>query len=121
MRIFEPHYLSHLLIDDLLHSLPHAVFVTEFEELLAEGTADWDLVRVDEATVRREPMLTAQSSLVDDVPEEPTDNDTTRVHVYSGVALLTGRTHYHISPELGKRGVAQFLQHLLVYYPRSGC
>jgi hypothetical protein len=41
------------------------------EELLAEGPADWDLVRVDEATVRRQPTLTAQWSLVDDVPEAP--------------------------------------------------
>ncbi len=76
-------------------------------------------MRVDEATIRRQPTLTAQWSLVDDVPEAPTDNDNTSVHVYSRVALLTGRTHYHISPELGKRGVAQFLQRLLVYYPRK--
>ncbi|HYY16760.1 MAG TPA: transposase [Gammaproteobacteria bacterium] len=43
--------------------------------------------------------------------------DHTKMHVYGAVAPLTGRTHYHIGPELGKGEFAQFLQHLLVYPP----
>jgi hypothetical protein len=38
------------------------------------------------------------------------------VHVYGAVAPLTGRTHYHISQELGRGEFATFLRHLLVYY-----
>jgi predicted protein tyrosine phosphatase len=72
---------------------------------------------VDEATVRRHPTLTAPWSLVDDVPEVPTGDDHAKVHVYGAVALLTGRTHYHISPDLGKGEFAQFLRHLLAYHP----
>jgi transposase len=67
--------------------------------------------------VRRHPTLTAQWCLVDEVPEVPTGDDHTKVHVYGAVAPLTGRTHYHISPELGTGEFAQFLQHLLAYHP----
>ncbi len=67
--------------------------------------------------MRRHPTLTAPWCLVDAVPEVPTGDDHTKVHVYGAVAPLTGRTHDHISPELGKGEFAQFLQHLLVYHP----
>jgi transposase len=96
-----------------------AAFMAELEEWLAEWPEDWELIFVDEATVRRHPTLTAQWCLVDEVPEVPTADDHTKVHVYGAVAPLTGRTHYHVSPELGKGEFAQFLQHLLVYYPRK--
>ena len=33
------------------------------------------------------------------------------------MAPLTRRTHYHISPELGKAEFAQFLEHLPAYHP----
>jgi transposase len=92
-------------------------FVAEREELLVEWPADWELICVDEATVRRHPTLTAQWCLVDEVPEVPTGDDHAKVHVYGAVAPLTGRTHYHISPVLGKGEFARFLQHLMVYYP----
>jgi DDE superfamily endonuclease/Winged helix-turn helix len=92
-------------------------FVTELEALLEEWPEDWELVFVDEATVRRHPTLTAQWSLVEEIPEVPTGDDHTKVHVYGAVAPLTGRTHYHMSPELGKGEFAQFLQHLLAYHP----
>jgi transposase len=96
-----------------------AAFRAELEELLAEWPEDWELIVVDEATVRRHPTLTAQWCLVDEVPEVPTGDDHTKVHVYGAVAPLTGRTHYHISPALAKGEFAQFLQHLLAYYPRK--
>jgi hypothetical protein len=32
------------------------------------------------------------------------------------VAPLSGRTHYHLSPELGQPEFAQFLRHLLAYH-----
>jgi DDE superfamily endonuclease len=54
--------------------------------------------------------------LVDKVPEVPTGDDHTKVHVYGAVAPLTGQTHYHISAELGKGEFVAFLQHLLGYY-----
>jgi len=92
-------------------------FVAELEALVAEWPEEWELLFVDEATVRRHPTLTAQWCLVDDVPEVPTGDDHTKVHVYGAVAPLTGRTHYHISPVLGKGECAQFLQHLLTYHP----
>jgi transposase len=92
-------------------------FVTELEALLEDRSEDWELLFVDEATVRRHPTLTAQWCLVDEVPAVPTGDDHTKVHVYGAVAPLTGRTHAHISPELGKGEFAQFLEHLLVYHP----
>jgi putative transposase len=94
-----------------------AAFRAELAELLAEWPEDCELIFVDEASVRRHPTLTAQWCLVEDVPEVPTGDDHTKVQVYGAVAPLTGRTHYHVSPELGQREFAQFLQHLLVYYP----
>jgi Winged helix-turn helix/DDE superfamily endonuclease len=96
-----------------------AAFMAELAEWLAERPEDWELIFVDEATVRRHPTLTAQWGLVDEVPEVPTGDDHSKVHVYGAVAPLTGRTHYHVSPELGKGEFAQFLQHLLVYDPRK--
>jgi transposase len=94
-----------------------AAFKAELEARLEDWPEEWELIFVDEATVRRHPTLTAQWCLVDEVPEVPTGDDHTKVHVYGAVAPLTGRTHYHISPELSKREFAQFLQHLLVYHP----
>jgi hypothetical protein len=96
-----------------------AAFVAELESLLAEWPEDCELIVVDEATIRRHPTLTAQWCLVDDVPEVPTGDDHTKVHVYGAVAPLTGRTHYHVSPTLGKGEFATFLQHLLAYYPEK--
>jgi transposase len=92
-------------------------FVAELEALVAEWPEEWELLFVDEATVRRHPTLTAQWCLVDEVPEVPTGDDHTKVHVYGAVAPLTGQTHDHISPVLGKGEFAQFLQHLLTYHP----
>jgi transposase len=91
-------------------------FMAELKELLAEWPEDWELIFV-EATVRRHPTLTAQWCLVDEVPDVPTGDDHTQVHVYGAVAPLSGRTHYHISSELGKEEFAQFLRHLLAYHP----
>jgi hypothetical protein len=93
-----------------------ATFVSELDALLADWPADWKLLFVDEATVRRHPTLTAQWGLVDAVPEVPTGDDHARVHVYGAVAPLTGRTHYHTSPTLGQGEFARFLEHLLAYY-----
>ncbi len=88
-----------------------------FRAELEDWPEEWELIFVDEATVRRHPTLTAQWCLVDEVPEVPTGDDHTKVHVYGAVAPLTGQAHYHISPELGKGEFAQFLQHLLAYHP----
>jgi transposase len=94
-----------------------AAFVAELEALVQDWPEEWELIFVDEATVRRHPTLTAQWCLGDDVPEVPTGDDHATGHVYGAVAPLTGRTHSHISPELGKGDFAPFLQHLLAYYP----
>jgi DDE superfamily endonuclease len=94
-----------------------AAFRAELEALLAEWHEDCELIFVDEATVRRHPTLTAQWCLVEDVPGVPTGDDHTKVHVYGAVSPLTGPTHDHVSPELGQAEFAQFLQHLVVYYP----
>jgi transposase len=96
-----------------------AAFRTELGELLAEWPADGKLICVAEATVRRYPTLTAQWCLIDEVPEVPTGDDHTQVHIYGAMAPLTGRTHFHVSPTLGRAEFAQFLQHVLVYYPRK--
>jgi hypothetical protein len=94
-----------------------AAFRTELEELLGEWPEGWELIFVDEATVRRHPTLTAQWCVVDEVPEVPTGDIHTKMHVYGAVAPLSGRTHYHLSPELGQAECAQFLRHLLAYHP----
>ena len=94
-----------------------AAFVAELAELLMDWPEDWELICVDEATIRRHPTLTAQWCLVDEVPEVPTGDDHTKVHVYGAVAPLTGRTHYHIGPTLGRGECAQCLEPLLVYLP----
>jgi DDE superfamily endonuclease/Winged helix-turn helix len=94
-----------------------AAFVAELAELLMDWPEDWELICVDEATIRRHPTLTAPWCVVDEVPEVPTGDDHTKVHVYGAVAPLTGRTHYHLGPTLGKGEFAQFLEHLLVYHP----
>jgi putative transposase len=94
-----------------------AAFRDELGELLAAWPEDWELIFVDEATVRRHPTLTAQWCVVEDVPEVPTGDDHTKAHVYGAVAPLTGRTHYHVSPELGQEEFARFLRHLLAYHP----
>ncbi len=94
-----------------------AAFVAELAELLTDWPEAWELIFVDEATIRRPPTLTAQWCLVDEVPEVPTGDDHTKVPVDGAVAPLTGRTHYHIGPTLGKGEFAQFLEHWLVYHP----
>ena len=91
-------------------------FVIELSTLLEDWPQDCELLFVDEATVRRHPTLTAQGCLSDDIPEVPTGDDHTKVHVYGAVAPLTGQTHHHISPILGKGEFAYFLRHLLRYY-----
>jgi transposase len=96
-----------------------AAFRTELEARLAEGPADWEWLLVDKATVRRHPTLTAPWCLGDEGPEVPTGGDHTTVQVDGAVAPLTGRTHDHLSAELGKGECAPFLQHLSVYYPRK--
>ena len=96
-----------------------AAFRAELEALLAGWPDEHELVFVDEATARRHPTLTAQWCLVDDVPEIPTGDDHTKMHVYGAVAPLTGRTHYHLSSELGREEFAKFLQHLVACYPRK--
>jgi Winged helix-turn helix/DDE superfamily endonuclease len=92
-------------------------FVAELEEWLVEWPADWELLCVDEATVRRHPTLTAQWCVVDEVPEVPTGDDHAKVQVDGAVAPLTGRTHDPISPAVGKGECARFLPHLMVYDP----
>jgi transposase len=77
------------------------------------------LIFVDGATGRRHPPLPAQWGLVNEVPDVPTGDEHTKVPVYGAVAPLTGRTHDHVSPVLGKGAFAQFLRHLLLYYPRK--
>jgi transposase len=94
-----------------------AAFRAELEELLAAWPAEWELLCVDEATGRRHPPLTAQWCLVDDVPEVPTGDIHPQVHVDGAVAPLSGRTHYHLSPEWGQAECAQFLRHLLADHP----
>ncbi len=94
-----------------------AAFRAEIEGLLQDWPEEWELLFVDEATVRRHPTLTAQWCLLEEIPEVPTGDDHTKVHVYGAVAPLTGRTHYHMSSDLGKGEFAQFLQHLLAYHP----
>ena len=95
----------------------HAALVAELAELLMDWPEDWELICVDEATIRRHPTLTAQWCVVDEVPEVPTGDDHTKVPVYGAVAPLTGRTHDHIGPTLGKGEFAPFLEHWLVYHP----
>jgi transposase len=94
-----------------------ATFRTELEGMVQDWPAEWELLFVDEATVRRHPTLTAQWCLLEEIPEVPTGDDHAKVHVYGAVAPLTGRTPYHISSELGKGEFAQFLQRLLAYHP----
>jgi transposase len=94
-----------------------AAFHAGLKALLVEWPADWELLFVDEATVCRHPTSTAQWCLVDEVPEVPTGDDHAKVHVYGAVARLTGRTHYHVSPTLGKGEFAKFLRPLLAYHP----
>ena len=91
-------------------------FVIDLALLLQDWPEDWELLCVDEATVRRHPTLTAQWCLMDDVPAVPTGDDHTKIQVYGAVAPLTGRTHYRISPTLGKGEFAMFLRQLERYY-----
>ena len=93
-----------------------AAFVTDLNILLKDWPADWELLFVDEATVRRHPTLTAMWCLVDAIPEVPTGDEHTKVQVYGAVAPLTGRTHYRISATLSKGHFATFLRQLERYY-----
>jgi DDE superfamily endonuclease/Winged helix-turn helix len=99
------------------HPQEQAAFQAELCERLEHWPADGELLFVDEATVRRHPTLTAQWCVVDDVPEVPTADDHAKMHVYGAVAPLTGRTHYHLSRELGRGEFAAFLRQLLTRYP----
>jgi hypothetical protein len=94
-----------------------AAFTPELHERLENWPADGELLVIDEATVRRHPPLTAQWCLGNDVPEVTTGDDHAKVHVYGAVAPLTGRTHYHLSRELGRGEFAPFLRQLLIRYP----
>jgi hypothetical protein len=91
-------------------------FIPELAGLVADWPAEWELLFVDEATVRRHPTLTAQWCLVEAVPEVPTGDAHTKGHVYGAVAPLTGRPHDHISPALGQGEFAAFPRQLLAYY-----
>jgi transposase len=90
--------------------------VTDLATWLEDWPQDCEVLFVDEATVRRPPTLTAQWCLSDAIPEVPTGDDHSKVHVYGAVAPLTGQTHHHISPILGKGAFAYVLRHLLRYY-----
>jgi transposase len=92
-------------------------FVAELEEWLVAWPEDAALLVVEEATVRRHPTLTAQWGVVDEIPDVPTGDDHATVHVYGAVAPLTGRTHDHLSRELGNEACAPFLQHLRTCEP----
>jgi hypothetical protein len=63
-------------------------FKAALEALLEDWPEEWELMCVDEATVRRHPMLTAPWCLVDGVPEVPTGDDQTKRPVYGAVAPL---------------------------------
>jgi transposase len=93
-----------------------AAFVIDLDILLSQWPEDWELLFVDEATVRRHPTLTARWCLVDDVPEVPTGDDHTKIQVYGAMSPLTGRTHYRIRPTLSQGHVADFLKQLSRYY-----
>jgi hypothetical protein len=54
-----------------------AAFRADLEKRLEEWPEEWELIFVDEETVRRHPTLTAQWCLVDEVPEVPTGDDHT--------------------------------------------
>lgn len=94
-----------------------AAFMAELEEWRGAWPEDAELLCVDEATVRRHPRLTAQWCVVDELPDVPTGDHHTKIHVDGAVAPLTGRTHDHISPELGNGECARFLQQQLTCYP----
>jgi Winged helix-turn helix len=61
-------------------------FRAELEALPGEWPEGWELILVDEATVRRHPTLSAQWCVVDEVPEVPTGDIHTKRHVYGAVA-----------------------------------
>jgi hypothetical protein len=92
-------------------------FQAELQGLLQDWPEEWEWLFVDEATIRRHPTLTAQWCVLEEIPEVPTGDDHTKVHVYGAVAPLTGRTHDHMSPAWGKGECAQFLRHRLAYHP----
>ena len=93
-----------------------AAFVTDLHLLLADWAEDWDLLFVDEATVRRHPTWSARWCLVDDIPDVPTGDAHTKVQVYGAVSPLTGQTHYRIRPTLSKGQFASFRKQLGRYY-----
>jgi Winged helix-turn helix len=94
-----------------------AAFQAERCERLEQWPADGELLLVDEATGRRHPTLTAQWCVVADMPEVPTGDDHAKMHAYGAVAPLTGRTHEHLSRELGRGEFGAFLRQLLTHYP----
>jgi Winged helix-turn helix len=94
-----------------------AAFRAALAALLAEWPEDGEWLFVDEATGRCHPTLPAQWCVAEEVPEVPTGEDPTQVHVYGAVAPLRGRTHDHVSPALGREECAQVLPHRLVSSP----
>jgi hypothetical protein len=96
-----------------------AAFRAELEKPVAAWPEDWELLRVDEATVRRHPTLTAPWGVVDEGPESPTGDDQPQVPGDGAVAPLTGRTHDPISAELGQQAFAPCLEPLLASHPNN--
>jgi transposase len=87
-------------------------FVTDLHLLLQDWPEDWELLFVDEVTIRRHPTLSAMWCLANEIPEVPTADDHTKVQVYGAVAPLAGRTHYRMRPTLSKGEFAMFLRQL---------
>jgi hypothetical protein len=109
-RRLRPHHLK-------ANPEAQAAVVADLASLLAKWPADGALLCVDAATRRRHPTLTAPWGLVADVPAVPTGADQTRGQVDGAVAPLTGRTHDHVSPTVGKGECATFRPRLLAYSP----
>jgi hypothetical protein len=65
-------------------------FRAELEGLLPDWPEAWELLLVDEATVRRHPMLPAQWCVLEEIPEVPTGDDHAKVQVYGAGAIRRG-------------------------------
>ena len=97
-----------------------AAFVIDLDILLSQWPEDWELLFVDEATVRRHPTLTARWCLVDDVPEVPTGDDHTKIQVTVRVPPLTGAYALPASVQLWSQGhFADFLKATEPRLPRQ--
>jgi DDE superfamily endonuclease len=69
--------------------------------------------------VRRNPSLTAQWCLVDEVSDVLTGADYSKVQIYGAVAPLAGRTHDRLRQELNRGEFAAFLRQLVTRYPEK--